>query len=494
MEEHKLHKVSPLFILWDNIKKLIFPALIAVLGSRSSSWELYALGGAAVVSLISIVQYRFYRYWLEDSQIRVKEGIIFRNLRQVKYDKIQNLNLIQGPLHRLFGVAKVQLESASGGKPEAIINVVDLAAVKEIQNRIHQEVAEENAEKTESTQSSDSILSLNFAEIVRYGIISNKGLIAVALFFGFASQFIDDDKPGNFKPLIEQGVTYVSDGVQSIAPDTSVISTIVVSFLLFILAMAFLWTLSIGMAWFKFHGFNLQEKKDKLLATMGLLTRLQATIPLSRIQTITVHNSLLHRMFDRIGVTIETAGGVNTDQQGITMKHVAPLLIADRREEFLSEIQRQQDWSEVQWILIEPRAWRRMFKISLLIWSAVLLILTVYSVWLYAINLGLAAVWSVIYAKWYVKNAGYYLSEDMVAFKSGVIFRKETYVPLPKVQTARIKESLFDRRHKMAGVELDTAGAAIGAHHIDIPYLNYQDAERVYQFISSRIKNIEFEW
>lgn len=492
MEERKLHKVSPFFILWENIKKLIFPALIALVGTRSSSWEFYALGGAALVSIISIVQYRFYRYWIEDDQIRVKEGVIFRNLRQVKYEKIQNLNLIQSPLHRIFGVVKVQLESASGDKPEAVINVISLDAVKELQQKLHPEEAVDNSE--EAPTKNDFILKLKFSEIVRYGMISNRGLIAVAIFFGFISQFIDEDNPRNVGSLLKSGVNYVSNGVQDLVPETSVLATVALAVVFLLVAVGFLWLLSIGMALLKFHEFELTKKNSKLAARMGLLTRLHATIPTSRIQTITVHNSLLHRWFDRIGVTTETAGGVNTEQQGVTMKQVAPVLPASRRTEFLSQIQSDQDWSSIKWQLVEQRAWKRVFKVSLLIWGLVSLTLLAHSVWAYATMLVMAGIWSFIYAKAYVKNTGYHLTDEMVAFKSGVIFRKEIYIRIPKVQTVRLKESPFDRRHKMARVELDTAGATIGAHHVDIPYLDYQTAQAIYQRLSGQIKNIEFEW
>lgn len=498
MEERRLHKTSPFFILWENIKKLIFPALIAVLGTRSSSWELYALAGAALVSIISIIQYRFYRYWLEDDQIRVKEGIIFRNLRQVKYNKIQNLNLIQSPLHRIFGVVKVQLESASGGKPEAIINVIDLAAVEELKAilRQHDAIETDQTEGLEQEQEAvkrSSILSLNFGEIVRYGLISNKGLIAVAIFFGFMSQFIDADTPGNVSAM-KASFNYISDGVAQLVPETSMFGTILFSLVFIILGLLFLWFLSIGMALLKFHDFKLIKNNQKLAATMGLLTRLQATIPMKRIQTITVHNSWLHQAFDRIGVTIETAGGVNTEQQGVTMKQVAPVLPSNERLNFLTQIQSDQDWSEINWQPIEARAWRRVFKIVVFISTFILLTLLVHSVWTYGIALSIAIICAFFYAKAYIKNAGYHISDQMAAFKSGVIFKKETYVRLPKVQTVRIKESFFDRRHKMATLELDTAGATIGTHHVEIPYLNYEIAQKLYHKISSNIKNIEFEW
>lgn len=507
MKERKLHPISPLFLVVETIGKMIFPALIAIVGSRGSSWELFALAAGLLISLFSIVQYRFYRYWLDEDEIRVKEGVFVRKMRQVKYGKIQNLNLIQNPLHRIFKVAKVQLESASGGKPEAVINVISLNAVAELQNRVHQAGLATRVNKVaggatdeitknlngESEESSPVLLRLGLAEIVRYGIISNRGLIPVGIFFGFLAQLGDDIGSKNISPLIKGSINYVSEGVESLPIDGTLISVIYI-IILAIVSLSFLWILSIGMALLQFYGFELKERSKKLIAKMGLLTKIEATIPKHRIQTITVRHSILHRLFDRIGVTIETAGGVNNEQQGVTMKHVAPVLPTDSKVEFLNQIQESKSWSEIEWQPIEARAWRRVFKVSFLLWALVLLVLWLHSGWAYGIGVAVSTVWSFFYAKAYIKNTGYFLSEKMAAFKSGVIFKKETYVRLPKVQTVRLKENLFDRRHKMATLELDTAGATHGAHHVEIPYLNYDVSEKLYRQISTRIKNNAFEW
>ena len=494
--EYRLHKTSPIFILFDNIKKLIVPALFAIVSSRGNYWEHIALGVAALVSVGSMVQYRFYRYWLEEKQIRIKEGILFRNVRQVPYNKIQNLNLIQNPLHRILGVVKVQLESASGGKPEAVINVIDKASVEELRKKIHQDDIQSTPSDVtaEQPKGQAAILKLNLAEIFRYGIISNRGLVAVAIGFGFFSQFLDNAKDNFYRNIIGNFVNQVESSIDAVTVANSLVSNILLSIVFFIIAVISLWLLSIGMALFKLHEFELVEKNKKLSATMGLLTRLQATIPMSRIQSLTVHNSLLHRLFKRIGVSVETAGGVNTEQQGVTMKQLAPVLPITEKIHFLKQVQDDVDWLAVHWKPIEARAWKRMFKLSVFIWMLVLLPTSMFSIYWY-LTLGvLAAVWSFFYAKLYVKNTGYYLAKDVIAFKSGVVFKKETYVRLPKVQTVDVTENLFDRRHKMAVLRVDTAGAAAGAHHIEIPYINLQDALTLQATLIKQVKNIEFQW
>lgn len=299
------------------------------------------IGFALIISLGAIVQYRFYRYWLEGDKIRVQEGIFFRNVRQVPYKKIQNLNLVQSPLHRLFGVVKVQLESASGGKPEAVINVIDMQAVKALKHKINDE--EEQLDE-EVAQPKDSILSLSFGEIVRYGMITNRGVVAVAIFFGFIMQFMDDQVERLITNYISQFTQWIDGLVSSIQFENGWLYYTLITIIGVVAAIIALWLLSIAMALLKFHGFVLTKNKDKLQATMGLLTRLQATIPMTRIQTLTIHESLLHRWFKRIGITIETAGGVNNEQQGVSMKQVVPVAPNSMRDQLLNEIQSDVDW------------------------------------------------------------------------------------------------------------------------------------------------------
>ena len=495
-EERKLHKASPIFILLDNIKKIIFPVLIALVGPGGSYWEYIALAIALLVSLASVIQYRFYRYWLEPNQIRVKEGILFRNERQVPYKRIQNLNLTQNPLHRILGVVTVQLESASGGKPEAVISVVDMEAVKELKRLVHgaDETVREDVQPEEGTQTKPSLLSLPFSEIVRYGVITNKGLVILAVVFGFLSQLSD----GALKDYIENKIVafanWVTASFDSVLGDFGALTIVVYGLVLAILGLVGLWLLSITFALFKLHDFELLKNKGKLQATMGLLTRMQATIPMSRIQTLTVRNSLLHRWFKRLTISVETAGGVNHENQGLAIKEIAPLINKQQRAEMLRDIQPDVSWHAIEWLGIESRAVRRITK-KLLLVSAIVSAPLSFLHWGWTIPaFTILSILGYFYARAYVENTAYCLDQDMIGFKSGVIFKKETYVRLSKIQTVQVKESLFDRRYGMAKLEVDTAGAIVGAHHVDIPYIMLQDAMRIQNKLVERVSSRQFVW
>ena len=104
-----------------------------------------------------------------------------------------NVALQQSLLHRLVGVAEVKLESAGGAKPEGQMRVLSLADAHalEAQIRAHARVAQASGEDAAAAAAAAPVrelLSMSSAEVVRYGLISNRGMIVVAAGFGALAQ------------------------------------------------------------------------------------------------------------------------------------------------------------------------------------------------------------------------------------------------------------------------------------------------------------------
>ena len=51
-------------------------------------------------------------------------------------DRIQNVDLVQNPLHRMLRVAEVRVETASGTEPEATLRVLSMADVAKLRSEI----------------------------------------------------------------------------------------------------------------------------------------------------------------------------------------------------------------------------------------------------------------------------------------------------------------------------------------------------------------------
>lgn len=55
---------------------------------------------------------RYYRWELRDEEVRIWRGILFRKRITIPYIRIQNVNVVRGPLLLLLGLSGVEVETA----------------------------------------------------------------------------------------------------------------------------------------------------------------------------------------------------------------------------------------------------------------------------------------------------------------------------------------------------------------------------------------------
>ena len=77
-------------------------------------------------------------------------------------------------------------------------------------------------------------------------------------------------------------------------------------------------------------------------------------------------------------------------------------------------------------------------------------------------------------------TASFAWSGDTLCFRSATATRHLTLVRAGRIQVVSLEQSPFDRRWGMAGIRVDTAGAAAGGHHVHIRCLADSVAEALY--------------
>src|SRR5690606_14481336 len=112
--DRRLHPMSWLFVLAQQLKSFIVPLALMLLFGRGEGhmYQLWGLVGVGVLVALSLWQYFTYRYGIVDDALVVRSGRLERSLRVIPFARIHNVALQQTLLHRVFGVAEVRLESA----------------------------------------------------------------------------------------------------------------------------------------------------------------------------------------------------------------------------------------------------------------------------------------------------------------------------------------------------------------------------------------------
>ena len=501
-DERRLHPLSWLFAAAQVAKGFVLPAIL-VLFASGDSYELWALAFAVPVVFGAVLQYAVFRYRLADDEIVVRDGLLTRTERHIPYARIQNVDLVQNPLHRVLRVALVRVETASGSKPEAVMRVLSLDAVDEMRAAVFAGRRTPAAAADRPDPQAGVLLHVPVRELVKLGTISNRGLVVVGAVAGLWWQRarFQSDMSDWAGPLIESAIDRLPAG------GPPIVRAALAGAVLILAAVVLLRLFSIGWYVVQLYDFTLRRRGTDLAAAYGLLTRVSRTIPASRVQSLRATESLLHRWFRRQSVELRTAGGgsgPHADGQldvpavgGATAEGqwLAPLVEAERVPALVEAALPGTAIASVRWHPVAPRAWRRVFVrwVALAVFPASMLAAVAGSPWLLLLIVpgGLAAA---LHARLTVRNAAYALTSWGVLCRLGWWKRTLTIVRYARIQTVALCESPFDRRHGMASVRIDTAGAAAGAYTMRIPYLDRDAAVSVAHRLQDEAARQPFHW
>ena len=497
--DHRLHPLSFLFEVKQHARNLLAPALVVLVTASFASWQLFGLPLFAVYGIVSIVRYLSFRYRYGDDEIVIRTGFLFRNERHIPYHRIQNIDSVQNLLHRLLGVAEVRVQTAAGNEPEATMKVLPLAALEEMRGRVfparRAEAAKDEAEAAASPHDR-VLLRLGVRDLLVYGFIENRGMLMIAAMFGLIWEFgLMNRVTSRLFGGDSAGGGFLRDVAMAVFGKGQIaIWKIAATVLAFVLLLLGIRVLSMVWAAIRLYGFTLARSGKDLRTDFGLLTKVSATIPLDRIQTLTVREGMFHRLFGRVSVRVETAGGEGEESDQVRREWLAPVIRKERLPEFLAGVLPGIDLASPPWQGVPPRAVRRVFKAGLYIVAGVLVGLGFLLRWNAAWAVPFLVLWAWINARRYVAHLGYAETPAAILFRSGWLRRQTTVARFAKIQTVSLTESPFDRRSRMAEVSVDTAGASGAPHRIQIPYLDIAEARRLHALLFGQAARTVFRW
>lgn len=500
-EERRLHPLSWLFATAQAVKGLIVPLVVLLLASGGSNLELLAAVFVIPATASAVLQYVVFRYQLAEDELIVRDGVLTRRERHIPYARIQNIDLVRNPLHRMLNVALVRIETASGDRPEAVIRVLSLDAIDDMRSCVFKDRRDAASQAPGTTQNprADIVLQLRSQELMRLGIVSNKGLVVVSAALGLLWQQGQWWDP---EDLVEQYLE--SEWVAETLSNTPVVTGVVALAVVVLGAVLVLRVLSI--AWFlvQLHGFTLRRRDGNIRAEYGLFTKISRSIPASRVQSLTAIESPLHRWFGRQSIELRTVGGGGDDPSAgpenaapkAKSQWLAPMVATARVPQLLKEVLPEVEIEAVAWTPLARRSWLRILRRWLVVvGGGAMLGAVLFGSW--TATLAWSASGSLLalaHARLYVKHAAYSLTPWGIAFKSGWWDRTTKIVRYSKIQTIARGETPFDRRSGMASVRIDTAGAERIGHTIDIPFLDADVATAVAQRISNESSQHAFRW
>lgn len=491
--DRRLHPWSWLFVLVQQLKQFLLPLLVLLLFGRGDRNELWGLVAVGVLALVSVWQYYTYRYRIEDDSLVVRSGVFERSLRQIPFSRIHNVALHQTLLHRLFGVAEVRLESAGGRRPEAEMRVLRLDQAHALEalvrrHAVHAAIAAADADRAHAgaQDAPRELLRLPIPEVVRLGMISNRGMLVVGAAFATISQINPDLLGAPIERFARALVTWLD------LHRLGLVEYLLAALGLVLGAVVVLQLLSIALALLQYAGFRLTETGPRLTIERGLLTRIRTSASRRRIQAWTLKEGLLHRAFGRRSLLVDTAAAQHQSEQR-AFRELAPVATPECADALVRHVLDHAHWPPQRWQPLHPRAWWRLALPGLLFGGGLTLLLCWnFGAW------GLFGLlwwpWAVLAARRNARRAGYALEGELVAVREGWCSRHWRFAELDKLQVLRLRRGPLDRRLGMATLWLDTAGAGAFAPPLRIRFLPLASAQALHARLVMEIARRPLRW
>lgn len=481
--EHRLHPTSVFFGFSAKLRELLLPAVLVLFGAGRVGWGWEVWIAALVIpyALVSVIRYISFRYHFGPDELVMREGLIFRNERHVPYARIQNLDAVETVFHRLAGVVEVRVQTGGGQEPEGVLRVISRAAYEEMRRRVLETraAAEAPAPQPEgAAQPGETLLHLTPRDLAVFGLIDNRGWVVVAAALGavweigFMDRFVDLP----FEQFLEQRDFARNAARDALGQFGWIFGRALYAVAAFLVLLVLIHVFSVVLAVVRLYDYRLTRRGEDLRAEFGLLTRVAATIPVRRIQTLTVREGPLHRLTSRVSVRADTAGGHGDEATKTQREWLAPVIERRRLAGFVAGILPDLDLADVDWQPVAPGAFWRALKEGLIL----VIVLTGASIGLLgwgslAVPLVLLPI-VVLHARMAVRHLGWAVTDRAVMFRSGWLWRRMSVARFARIQAVTLRESPFDRRARMARVRVDTAGAGDLSHRVDIPYLQVEVA------------------
>jgi putative membrane protein len=475
----RLHPATLLFEVGRRFASLVlWSVTVVVFAARTEErWYLLFLLPPVIEAL---VRYLTFRYAFEPAQLVVRSGFLVRSVRHVPYARVQNLDTLQGPLHRLLGVVEVRLETAAGNEPEAVFRVISEAQLGELRARV---LDAPRAHRTaDEAFESGPFFRMRLGEVLLFGLLSQRGLVLALGAFAAVRELPFFE---SFRARVEQH-SELAERIQPASPLAW----------LALLALGFVLLQLGSMAWavLTLHGFRIERRGEDLRTTCGLLTRQTASLPRARVQLLCVREGLLQRALGRAAVRARSAGGDSTDASQVSRKWLVPLCRRAELPALLAEVQPEAEFEARQWQAVHPRAARRLFVRHGLVLELVALLGLLHSLalWLALALLALGA--AALLARARARRLGYALSERAVFLRDGLLARRRACVRFDKIQSVRLARTPLDRRAGMASLVVDVAGSGALDLSFELPFLDLRVARRLARRLAHEAAAVSFRW
>ena len=444
----------------------------AVLAAQGRWWlAILLVVGSAIFSAVALfVRWLKLEYRVGPHEIRIDSGWLSRTSRAIPFDRVTDVDLEQGPLHRLFGLARVKLEtggSGGGKEEEGVLHTISLERAEALREHIRgrRGKADSITAAVAATEEMDPVYAMDLRRVLTAGLF-NFSLAVIAGLFGITQTMGDALGFDPFERSFWIGLLAQSAPLRDTILGHQIIAVTAGTLLLLLLGMG----TGLVRTLLREYGFRLDRTAAGFRRRRGLLTLTDVSIPAKRVQATILASGPIRRRFGWWELKLQSLA-----QDGGKGDHVvAPLAHEVETDAILGSLDWKSGVRADTWLPVS-RAFVTSF-IGILMPAALATIATlpffgpVGLAWLGGGALAIAVRW----VDW--KHTRYALEGEGVFIETGWWRHRRSMIPLIKIQSVDISESWWSRMFGICTLRLGVAGGSgFSDHHV--PALSRPQAE-----------------
>ena len=442
-ERRRLHPAT-LIVRWLRIVPQLLAGGIAIAvsgrGGDGLAGFLWIAGAALAIGagFVLLAWWRF-SYRIGANEIIIEQGIVQRQRRIIPFDRIQDIAIEQPLLARLFGTARVKIETGAAARDEGRLDMIALSDAHALRDHVRR--GPSGAAATASA-GEPLLFAMGVPRLLLSGLFGFS-LIFLAAIAGAAQQL---DQFG----LIEWDVWFTEERAEAAAGLATAQAALAAAALVVLLGLV----AGVARTVARDFGFRLTRAEGGLRRKRGLFTLSEVVIPLRRTQVAVIDSGPLARLFGWCRLSFQTLGA---DQKEGGVQVAAPFA---RIDEILPIL------AEAGFPPPPPRAaFRGIPRRALLRQAAPFLLLAALATIAALLVDGRAGLGAAVmlagalYAALRWRKHGHALDGRALFVSGGLLKRRLWILPFEKAQTIIVSRSPLQRRLRLASLLVDTAGA-----------------------------------
>ena len=406
-------------------------------------------GGLAAlvgVGVALLVWWRF-RYSVGEREIVIESGVLHRQRRVIPFDRVQDIAIERPLLARLFGTARVRVETGGSAADEGTLDMIavgDAQRLRDLIRRWNAAAPSTEAVGSAAEEAEPVLFEIGIGRLLYSGLFNFSLLFLAAIFA--ALQYLDDFG------LVEPKEWITPEKADSATGIVTVKATLVLVAILLLLGLA----AGVARTIARDFGYRLTRGEAGLRRRRGLFTLSEVVIPVRRTQVAVIDSGPVARALGWYRLSFQTLGA---DQKEGGVQMAAPFA---RMEELLPIL------AEAGFPPPPPRpGFARPPRRALIRWTIPYLLpalAALAAAFAWDARAGIAAGLLVAMAAYAVlrwRRHLYALDDRALFVSGGLLSRRLSIIPVARTQTVSLFRSPLQRRLRLATLLVDTAGAPL---------------------------------